>query len=98
MEGGSIPSSKHTEAKARIKNKAGIHARPASILVQIASRYKSTIQIKSKGKIADAKSILMIMSLNLTYNTDIVISADGYDSEEAVSKLTKFIESGCREI
>ncbi len=93
-----IPSSKHTEAKVRIRNKQGIHARPASSLVQIASRYKSTIQIKAKGKIVDAKSILMLMSINLTYNTDIIISADGYDSEEAVSRLVEFIESGCGEI
>ena len=48
-----------TEATTTIENKTGIHARPASLFVQTASKFKSKVQIKAKGKTVDAKSILM---------------------------------------
>ena len=81
------------EATTTIKNIAGIHARPASIFVQRASSFRSSIRIKAKGKIVDAKSILMTMSLGLVYGTEITIMADGVDSFEAVKTLISLIDS-----
>ncbi|MBQ9487206.1 MAG: HPr family phosphocarrier protein, partial [Selenomonadaceae bacterium] len=57
-----------------ILNRTGIHARPASVFVQTASKFKSKVQIKAKGKTVDAKSILMIMSMGLTKGTEITLS------------------------
>ena len=54
-----------TEATTTIENRAGIHARTASLFVQTASKFKSKIQIRAKGKTVDAKSILMIMSMGV---------------------------------
>ena len=51
-----------TQETLTIENKTGIHARPASIFVQTATKFKSKIQLQAKGKTIDAKSILMIMS------------------------------------
>ena len=70
--------------KTTIKNKTGIHARPASVFVQTASKFKSKVQITAKGKKVDAKSILMIMSMGLSNGTEIEISADGPDADDAV--------------
>ena len=82
-----------TEATMTIENKTGIHARPASIFVQTASKFKSKVQIKAKGKTVDAKSILMIMSMGLVKGTEITIIADGPDEADAVKTLQELVES-----
>ena len=86
-----------TEATVMIENKTGIHARPASVFVQTAAKFKSKVQIKAKGKAVDAKSILMIMSMGLVKGTEITIAADGEDEAAAVKALkdlvvSKFVE------
>ena len=81
-----------TEVTTTIANSAGIHARPASLFVQTASKFDSEIKIKAKGKSIDAKSILMIMSLGLVKGTEITISADGYDEVEAVMTLCDLVD------
>lgn len=81
------------EATVVIENKSGIHARPASIFVQTATKFKSKVQIIAKGKTIDAKSILMIMSMGLVKGTEIVIKAEGDDAAEAVKTLKELVES-----
>ena len=76
-----------------IENKTGIHARPASIFVQAATKFKSKVQIQAKGKTVDAKSILMIMSMGLVKGTEITIVADGPDEAEAVKALKDLVAS-----
>ena len=79
-------------AKTTIENKTGIHARPASVFVQTAGKFKSKVQIKAKGKAVDAKSILMIMSMGLTKGTEIELVAEGPDEAEAVATLKKLVD------
>ena len=81
------------ELTTTIENKTGIHARPASLFVQTASKFKSKVWIKAKGKRVDAKSILMIMSMGLCKGTEITIAADGPDEYEAVKTLKKLVDS-----
>ena len=81
-----------TEVTTTIENSAGIHARPASLFVQTASKFDSEIRIKAKDKSIDAKSILMIMSLGLVKGTEITISADGCDEVEAVMTLCDLVD------
>lgn len=76
-----------------VENKTGLHARPASMFVQEANKFKSKIKITAKGKTVDAKSILMIMSLGLTQGTELTISADGEDAQAALDALTGLIKS-----
>ena len=80
-----------TEATLTIENKTGIHARPASVFVQTAAKFRSKVQVKAKGKTADAKSILMLMSLGLAKGTEITIEADGPDEADAVAALKELI-------
>ena len=75
-----------TQETITIENKTGIHARPASIFVQTATKFKSKVQIQ-------AKSILMIMSMGLVKGTEITIVADGPDEAEAVKALTDLVAS-----
>ncbi|MBR4642289.1 MAG: HPr family phosphocarrier protein [Selenomonadaceae bacterium] len=82
-----------TEATTTIENKTGIHARPASVFVQTASKFKSKVQLKAKGKTVDAKSILMIMSMGLVKGTEITICADGPDEADAVKELKALVDA-----
>ncbi len=82
-----------TEATTTIENKTGIHARPASLFVQTASKFKSKVNIKAKGKTVDAKSILMIMSMGLVKGTEVTISADGPDEADAVKTLKELVDN-----
>ena len=76
-----------------VSNHTGIHARPASTFVQTASKFRSKIQLRAKGKIVDAKSILMLMSIGLAKGTPVTIIADGPDAKEAVKTLKDLIDS-----
>ena len=87
------PFNPTAEATTTIENVAGIHTRPASVFVQTASKFKSRVQIRAKGKTGDAKSILMIISMGLVKGTEITIMADGEDAKEAVEALKELVDS-----
>ena len=76
-----------------ITNKAGMHARPASILVKAASKYKSAIKLSAKGRTISLKSLMAVMSLGLKQGTEAVIQAEGEDAETAVAELKQMFES-----
>ncbi|HWJ78076.1 MAG TPA: phosphocarrier protein HPr [Niallia sp.] len=65
-------------------DETGIHARPATLLVSAASKYKSDMQIAFKGKSVNLKSIMGVMSLGVPKGGEITISATGEDAVEAV--------------
>lgn len=76
-----------------VKNKTGLHARPAALFVQTANKFKSEVFIEKEGKKVNAKSIMGVMSLAVSQGTPIIISAQGEDEKEAVLKLVELIES-----
>lgn len=76
-----------------IKNRAGIHARPAALLVQTANNYQSQIFFEKDGERINAKSIMGIITLGAIYNTPIKIIADGNDEEEAVGAISRLFET-----
>lgn len=82
-----------TEKKVTIKNRAGIHARPAALLVQTANKYKSSIFLQKENEKINAKSIMGIITLGAAYNTELVLSADGPDQEEAVEAISHLFEN-----
>ena len=68
----------------------GIHARPATLLVQAASKFNSDVTLEYNGKSVNLKSIMGVMSLGVGQNADVVISADGADEAEAIkNQLTE---------
>lgn len=79
--------------KVTIKNETGLHARPASELVKLASKFKSNINIVSGEKNANAKSILAIMSLGVKVNTEIEVQCDGEDEEIALKQIIEAINN-----
>ena len=65
----------------------GIHARPATLLVQTASKFASDIQLEYKGKSVNLKSIMGVMSLGVGQGADVVITADGEDAADAIAGI-----------
>lgn len=74
-----------------VKLKTGLHARPAALFVQEANKYAAEIFVHKDEKKVNAKSIMGIMSLAISTNTEIKISADGSDAEEAVEALVDIV-------
>lgn len=75
-----------------IKDELGIHARPAGMLVKEASAFPCKITIAKDGKEVDAKRILGVMGLGAKCGQEIVITAEGQREEEAITKLSAFLE------
>ncbi|XBG77919.1 phosphocarrier protein HPr [Enterococcus cecorum] len=67
----------------------GIHARPATLLVQTASKFASDINLEYKGKSVNLKSIMGVMSLGVGKGADVTISAEGADEKEAIAAITE---------
>ncbi len=80
-----------TKATFKVVNRCGIHARPAAFFAEIACSFESKIQLKANGKIIDAKSMLMIMSMGLFKGTEITLVANGPDEWEAVNTLARIV-------
>ena len=82
-----------TEKKVTIKNRAGIHARPAAILVEVSKNFKSTIHIEKNEFRINGKSILGIITLGAGYGAELKIIAEGEDENEAVQAIVRLFES-----
>ena len=87
--------------KTIVKNCTGLHARPASDFVSAAGKFKSTkITIKRAGEDeeANAKSIVMLLSLGLSQGEEVEIVAKGEEEVEAVDTLIALIDGGFGEL
>ena len=76
-----------------VKNQVGLHARPATFFIQKANEFKSTIMVEKEERKVNAKSLLGVLSLGIKKGSNIVISAEGSDEEEAVKALCALIIS-----
>ena len=77
-----------------IQNQVGLHARPATFFIQKSNEFKSAIWVEKNGRQVNAKSLLGVLSLGITKDTKITITADGVDEEEALSALSLLITTG----
>ncbi|EAC2256076.1 phosphocarrier protein HPr [Listeria monocytogenes] len=73
-------------------DETGIHARPATLLVQAASKYSSDVQIEYTGKKVNLKSIMGVMSLGIGKGADITIYTEGSDEKEAIEGLNEVLK------
>ena len=72
---------------------AGLHARPAAAIAAAAARFRSDIQLHNDGREADAKSVLLLLTLDVREGAHVVITAQGPDADEAVAALAKLVET-----
>ncbi|MFH1304830.1 MAG: HPr family phosphocarrier protein [Candidatus Omnitrophota bacterium] len=76
-----------------VKNKTGLHARPAAIFVQLANKFESDITIIKGKQEVSGKSIMGILMLAAEKGSKITIFAEGSDAEEAVRELSEILLS-----
>lgn len=74
-----------------IKNKTGLHARPAAIFVQVANKFESDITIIKEDQEVNGKSIMGILMLAAEKGAKITLVADGDDAQEAVKELAEIL-------
>ncbi len=80
------------ERKFKIVAETGIHARPATLLVQAAGKFDSEIVLEHKGRSVNLKSIMGVMSLGVGKGAEITISATGSDEKDALNTLTETVK------
>lgn len=83
--------------KVTVSNPTGIHARPASVLVKVASKFKANVVLVKGDKRIQAKSILNLMAAAIKTSTDLIVECDGEDEAEALAAVVEAIESGLGE-
>lgn len=81
-----------TRRTVTIQNRAGIHARPAAMLVQTANRFASDIYLEKDSERINGKSIMGIITLGATHQSQISIIANGADEQEAVAAIAELFE------
>jgi phosphocarrier protein HPr len=81
------------ERTVTIRNRAGMHARPAALLVKTASSFTSQIYIEKDSERVNGKSIMGVITLGATYNTPLKVIADGPDESQALDAIEKLFEA-----
>ncbi len=82
------------EKRFTIRNKLGLHARAASLFVQIAVRFASDIVVEKNGQQVNGKSIMGILILAAAKGSHILIRASGQDAQGAITSLGELVENG----
>ncbi|KUO77084.1 MAG: hypothetical protein APF77_23615 [Clostridia bacterium BRH_c25] len=77
-----------------VKNKTGLHARPASIFVKETLKYKSDIKVVKNNKEYNAKSIISVLGMSASMGDTITLLISGDDEKKAVDALKELFESG----
>jgi phosphotransferase system HPr (HPr) family protein len=83
------------ETTIQVKHKVGLHARPAALFVQTAAKFSSKIKVKNltaNGNFVDAKSIIMVLTLGVMKDHEVVIQTEGADADAALGALRSLIE------
>lgn len=75
-----------------VKNRAGIHARPASLIAQLANKFQSEITLEKDSIAVNAKSIMGVITMAAGYNTTINLKVEGNDEQDAANAIEKLFE------
>ncbi len=86
--------SQRASCTVKIKNRLGLHARPAMMFVDAASAAESEVTVKGNGEEVDGKSIMQMMMLAATQGVELEIIAVGADAEATIKSLQALVDSG----
>ena len=79
--------------KLEIKNRLGLHARAAALLVQTVNKFSAQVSVSKDGQTADGRSIMGVLTLAATQGSKIHIEANGEDAEKVVKALEKLLDN-----
>ena len=86
------------EKTVEIKNKAGMHTRPAATIVKMASKYKCEFYISKDGLNINGKSIIGVMTLAAEMGSEVILSFEGPDEKEAAEEIVDYFNRGFDEL
>ena len=89
----SLENTAMAEQTMTIKNKTGLHMRPAEMIVKTASKFRSEIFITKEDLTVNGKSIMGVMMLAAEFGSSITIQATGEDEQEALTALVDVVEN-----
>jgi phosphocarrier protein len=75
-----------------LKNKLGLHARAAALLVQTVNQFSSEVRVSKDGIVADARSIMALLTLGAAKESKIQVEIKGKDAEEALRAIERLVE------
>jgi phosphocarrier protein HPr len=78
----------------QIRNKFGLHARPAAEFVKLASKFQSDVWVRKQDLEVNGKSIMGMMMLAAEFGSEITIRASGDDAKQAVAELVALVNGG----
>lgn len=76
-----------------VRNRAGIHARPAALIAQTANKFASEIILEKESTTVNAKSIMGVITMAAGYNTTLTLGVEGADEKDAADAIAKLFES-----
>lgn len=76
-----------------IQDELGIHARPAGVLVKEVKKFQSKITLEGNGKKEEAGKLLAIMGMGIKHGTEVTITAEGPDENEAIAAMEEFFKN-----
>ena len=82
-----------TEKILTVRNRAGIHARPAALIAQTANKFSSEIYLEKDSTTVNAKSIMGVITMAAGYNTNVMLKTDGDDEQEAADAIERLFDS-----
>jgi len=81
------------DIKVLVIDPVGLHARPATVAVNAASKFKCDVKCEFKGRSVNMKSIMGVMSLGIPTQSEVVISCEGEDEDEAVKTIEETLRA-----
>ncbi|OQX29426.1 MAG: hypothetical protein B0D92_03830 [Spirochaeta sp. LUC14_002_19_P3] len=84
--------------RAVVYNKDGLHLRPASIIAQAAQQYSCSIWLEKNTFKVDAKSVISILTLDASFQSELQVSAEGKDEKKAAAEITALCEQNFSEM
>ena len=79
--------------KLEIKNRLGLHARAAALLVQTVNKFSAQVSVSKDGQTADGRSIMGVLTLAATQGSKIQVEANGEDAEKVVKALERLLDN-----
>ena len=76
-----------------VKNRAGVHARPAALIAQTSNKFACDVFMTKDGMEINAKSIMGVITMAAAYNSTITVKVDGSDEDDAMAALNALFES-----
>ena len=81
------------EIKVVVVDPVGLHARPATVAVNVASKFGSTVNVSYKDRTVNMKSIMGVMSLGIPTQSEITITCEGEDEEAAIQTIEEVLKT-----